>query len=298
MAFPRFIQLPPELQDLIWESFIINFAPTAHYTRLRIITPPMPHYGSRQSLYLNRSRISKQIAREIYFDPIILLLQTTNRSRAIAQRCQKLYSRPHLSDGYDSMLLYREIISIGRCTPLPALRINVSTDLVILGPGWDRQPIPIQPRIMEVPAEQPRYLAIPWASEGSWVWEFSLGSLLDVCKNVQVVYILLSPEQLRESEQPWPDKDVVSTWFIDFLAQGRVGPEVFRCGKREFYDIPPVRVSQLGGLQSFIRFVGARLLRKVGKNQERSERYTNDIAMGNRLIQLSTFRLMSWRDTA
>lgn len=307
MTFPRFAELPLELQDHVWELCIPNPPPLAHFAQAQledskrfkrsIDGPPLLY---RQTSSLKRSWISTIDAgpyRDLdRYTALRTLLHTASRSRAVALR------HPDALDPVESVLLPESDVPSPEEDNLskPALRVNAATDLVILEGDWYMGILSQEICSMGLQCHEPlRYLAISNSKDevriGSW-------SLLNMYRQLRVLYILLEPDKLR-GRQPWEYnqemEDDLET-FIAVYAEGRIRPGPFRCGRREYFEIPPQQIWSLGGLARLVDTLETnRLLRSPSDDCPRVDN-TKAMAEGkpDEMDEMEPvrFRLMTWRD--
>jgi hypothetical protein len=76
-----------------------------------------------------------------------------------------------------------------------------------------------------------------------------------------VVYILVDPRVLLDFYLPWPVNWQITTWeygtlsvegYLAAYTESGAGTPPIRCASREFYEVPPTQLAELGGLEPFI----------------------------------------------
>lgn len=258
---------------------------------------------------------------DLDLDPIALqaLLRMTSRSRAVVHR-----------DVDEPAPIVATILPGGDTaasneaqTGVPELRINAATDLVILEEGWYRELKSVHGMTLyHLQCPEPlHYLAFPYSG---WQEELDRGlnALLSAYHKLKVLYILIEPDELlRASEQPWVeyeepewsgeeefsddvglgDDDVVSLdAYLATYVEGSIRPGPFRCGRREYFEVPAEQIRSLGGLQSLIEDLEKkRALRArtsdghLADNMIAMAEGKPDAAEGSEPMR---FRLLSWRD--
>ena len=270
-SFHRFSQLPPELQDQIWEHALDISIPTAHYVdvelkrdgcwKMRLLRI------KRECNGCNSSKERPSI--EAIYPVRQALMQTCRRSYAFVKDASKFWDR----DSPGTALLengesYRDnqecnctpasdplepwIVRMDRVgSPLPpkqpTKRINTSQDLVIFhypvynifGNGN------IPSHFKRGTGTNVKQVAVPCSSSGLWRHKSSLACMLGFLNELRTLYILEDPCQARI---PWPN-------FIDELPEGlyppwreylhrhrrtpeETSPETFYLHDRIYYELP------------------------------------------------------------
>lgn len=301
MAFPYFAKLPLELQDIIWEFCILLDPPqTAHFALFKhvsiLVPPPTRRPEIKEIFHLERLP-------HTVVDSRTTLLQTTSRSRAIALR------HHDTATPTESALLKASTKSNQR--PLPELRIDAATDLVILAEDSCRRAqrfstAMMRPHLTYYP-DMLRYLAVPWSP-----WDPScpddalqslhgcISGLLRVYSTLHVLYVLVEPEVLQASKQPWPENmtwdtgitgtDIVSLdEYLAAYVEGDIHPGGFRSGNREYFEIQPEQILQLAGLESIICTL------ETFRNLTGSGRRSRALNIGRYRKEPVRLRLMSWK---
>lgn len=260
MAFPSFLRLPLELQDLVWELSIPDSTPcTAHFT---LLLPMVDAIEDVPSLRRSRAPIT---GFEPYpgfsrFTALRTLLQTTSRSRAVSLRHADTFTPPPSAT-------LRERPFYGAQPFLPELRINVATDLIILEDDWysEVRPLP-ESSIRQLLSSDPlRYIAISNRNGHSGIHR-----LLSAYEHLKVLYILVEPSLFGPTED------------ITTYRQGQNRPGGFWFGRREYFEITP-EIAELSGS------------RKVLDLHERFLE-ESDAIVGKKYEEPQMVRLMSWRD--
>lgn len=266
MAFSSFAKLPLELQDLIWEFCVLQ--DTAHFARLRYseffnnVRGGRPRGGSlpdRATLDLERTCAPHSIT-----ETRTVLLQTTTRSRA-------------------AVLGQKEPVFLGRrCavqkikqSPLPGLPINAAADMVVLNDNWPGVTVGLRATVLQrvKSPNQLRYLAVPWSpshpesvdfkNDGWQPLHRAIEKLLVLYWGLHVLYVLVEPEILQTSTQPWPEnmgweppypggEPVSLEGYLAAYVEGNSHTTNFRSGNREYFEVPAEKVLHLGGLENII----------------------------------------------
>lgn len=318
MNFPRFGELPPELQDLVWEFSIPQPSPIAHCAHLqpgsRKPLMALHVYGpvrGRHASSLKRSR-GPSFDTEAYrgFErPKVLrkLLQTTRRSRTVSLR------HPDALEPVESTILagWGEPLSNVADPRCYDLQINVATDLVVLdkmhrsdslGYGtldktWVQRLDPI------------RYLAVPYPGNEREL-DHQIKVLVKPYRHLRVLYVLLEPEDLQDCKGPW-EQDLNSKVgsssggglslfeYLEAYKEGRFHPGPFRCGQREYFEVPAEQIRFLEGLESLIGVLENIRVRRRMKADRQLVGGVDVLAEGKFStmddIEPMRFRFMSWR---
>ncbi|KAK2799357.1 hypothetical protein FQN50_008516 [Emmonsiellopsis sp. PD_5] len=299
-SFHLFPSLPLELQDLIWTWSILTTTPTAHYVDVSIgqaipdtdpnnIQPAenLLHYYWRWVFHLSRSCMlsSSCPPARPFFDTITILLQTTSRSRKVARRHLNLPGHVpdksmllHCEDGKKATFQNHQACILDRTRndpvptlpPLPALRIDTTTTLIILKKYWNMGEVNPQttfrgPGQLSVHLEQPIQIGLLLddgdREEGRhepslYQIRLMLLGLQNAYPRLQRIFLLIAPEVVM-ANQPTDtsvDTDAVNEYIATYPRWSRrddgwSGKETFWCPGREFYEIPLEQVRKLGRLE-------------------------------------------------
>jgi hypothetical protein len=216
MAFSRFAELPLELQDHIWESYIPGHPlATAHFA---LLSPMLEAIEDVPSLIRSRDTTVEQYSGFSRSTALRTLLQTTVRSRAVSLR-----HKDALQPTVSTILRPSELYGIYQ---LPSLRINTATDLVILEDDWYLQmkicpEAPLRQLLSSTPLN---YLAVQHCNQSA-IFGTRVHKLLLTFEQVRVLYVIIEPELFSGED--------ITTYIQD---RGR--PRGFLYGKREYFEIP------------------------------------------------------------
>ena len=307
MSFPLFAKLPPELQDRIWELCIP--APAAHLAELKLRTM-VTHQGAmtgyRQHLYLVRNYVDSDLLSRNSPAVLKALLRTSPRACATVHRHLNAVAASEIERAFIREETPEAMTERVPPEYLPSIEIDASSDLVVLRHGWagtvSHVVYNMAPRLLLEKPEQLRYLAVTWPSRVDELLHTCLLGLLTAFFELSVLYVMIEPEVLRESEKPWGNRhwnfSVSLEYSLDgFLAAyqgGRVKPGPFRCGKKEYFEIPVDHVARLGGLSDLI---SALELVRVKWLPSDTGMVFNGKELGKTREPMRV-RLMSWRGTA
>ncbi|KAJ4022585.1 hypothetical protein NW752_000210 [Fusarium irregulare] len=252
-SFHRFTQLPPELQDQIWEHALDISIPTAHYVdvelkrdgcwKMRLLRI------KRECNGCNSSKDRPSIG-AIY--PVRqALMQTCRRSYAFVKDASKLWDRDRpgtaLLENGES---YREIVRMDRVgSPLPpkqpTKRIDTSQDLMIL-----------HYTVYNVFGKRGMYshfkrgtgtnvkqVAVHWDTSFFWRLESSLACMLGVLNELRTLYILWHPRQDWIPPPNFIDEIPEEHRWKEYLHRHRrtpedTSPETFHLRDRIYYELP------------------------------------------------------------
>lgn len=170
MSFTRFLDLPGELQDIVWLLTAGRRpSPSAHIAHLHqkrrcvLHGDNFPEYIShtQYSTHLTRNDSESETWHHYEYQVILAHLQgTCRRSRALALQLSRPIQPVEVVYIQGSRSLSDPI------EELPVLRIDAATDLLTLAPGWQATMRYLssdsQDDWLDMPA-QVRYLAVPWA---------------------------------------------------------------------------------------------------------------------------------------
>lgn len=293
-SFSRFPELPLELQDLVWEFYLLSPSqPTAHFGRLKlkcIFTDESARGWYRPILY-RIAPPSGITGAYLGYDHHKTLLQTSSRSRAISLRL------PDASTPPDSALLLKERKGP---FPLPSLRIDISNDLVIFEQGYHTErPGPVDH------TEEILYIAVVYdIRNDSDCCELadSFSCLIEAYWDVYVFYVAVDPDVLRQCENlPWRERTHSHNFefsleeYLAAYTESKRRPGGFMCGNREYFEVPAEKIPRLGGLCEAIYALDCARRSFPNDNPpisptaaERLERYQP--------FEPRSFRLMTWRD--
>ncbi|KAK2766908.1 hypothetical protein FQN54_006223 [Arachnomyces sp. PD_36] len=311
MAFPRFSELPFELQDLVWEFYIPNPPLAAHFVRLKcgkkFYTDARPQ-GIREAALTRRWDPDNHTEPYLGLDrteALRNLLQISRRSRAVALR------KPDALEPLQSMILEEgrpEMVLPGQI-PCPALRINVATDLVIFNERWRMTLAILSPRGYSLRnLKHLRYLALE--SPGGVLMLHP--SIIKVCRELRGLYLLIDPNKLRMNEEPGADDVDWSTPFLNNnvaeaclaeYAEGEVGRGPFRYGGQEYFEVSARQLLTTEGVKELIKLHG--LAHKAETWRADSQRRAGNRQTAAEGISGVTpewgpqrLRFMSWRDVS
>lgn len=306
-SFSLFAKLPLELQDLIWEFYLTPSRPIAHFARLELdsldpyveFKPDLPIVMLRVYRSHPPSHLSDAYIR---FERDATLLQTTSRSRALTRRLNP--SRTH---SLCSALLLKDP---NVPDPLPSLRINTSTDLVILKDGYSSYLLPCPGPGFDTTARYFRYIAInlprydPFSNSLKWAITNIIRVYFDV---LDVLYVIVDPDVLRQSEdKPWKDSRSLNISshrfslerYLKAYTESNIRPPAFNCGTREYFEVPAGQIPKLGGLSTVIAFLdsagGMRLSpdeRVLAEKRDAAHRGQIEVT-----CEPIRYRLMTWRE--
>ena len=304
-TFPRFSDLPLELQDKVWDFFVPPRKPLVHIARLHVLWKPLWPHGHGRVLYLH------QVVPQNYFeeppdwtDPdtsIAALLITCRSARAAGERILRERRFAH------EAALNPPLRRTGYAPPPAAAtatangfyprRFDSGRDLILLHPHWDDF-------IQRAPGrnQQPvSYLAIPPLDSSSDMFSAEEAhNLYDIYRPI-VLYFVCSPGQLVVAAKvPWPrdgalslptfSEGYVTVHLKDFIDEyyndtPTPGPFIYR-GTREYYEIPVAEIPRLGGLSQHVAILQYIRSRRIAALESPN-------CPGRKLLQ---YRLMTWRD--
>ncbi|KAH7127274.1 hypothetical protein EDB81DRAFT_140727 [Dactylonectria macrodidyma] len=305
-SFVFFPRLPTALQDAVWIS-ALETVPAAYFARFQ--REKRVKNGGAKKPWGRRPRYNLSIERFLppgVDDPFSwpeTLRRTCRRSRSVVQQHEMHQVQPFRIEA--GQIDHRR----GSIVSLPAITIDAARDLVVFHPNWANvaRRIAKPPTFALVETRNPlraqlRYLAIPWCAP--WAkWSQTparqaIEGLLAPFYRLQVLYVLLEPEDLMlamQSSSQVEDKD----WLEVYLAASRenhTSPLGFRHGDRVYYEIPLTEARKLGGLLGMMRIFNS-VLEKMNKPSR--QRYgppnlePKQKARSRRPVP--SFRLMSWR---
>jgi hypothetical protein len=256
MTFPLFLQLPSELQDLVWKSAIPPVEPTAYCAQM------VQQHGHDADKYwvISVGQPNESIP------ALSCLLTACRRSSAVAISAYNAHAPKQPFE-------------------LPGLRhpIDAEADLLVFQVGWQPYCVRFDPN------ETPRrlgYVGVEWPGEDSSHSDEDFGEgafngldgLLSVWAPAHAFYVVVHPGYLRTAERQW--NRVPGAGFSGFTRPGETllasyqryskddaGSEGlrFRSGPREYYEVPPAQVAQSGGLEHVVELLDLALALMVSR---------------------------------
>lgn len=308
-SFTLFPKLPLELQDLIWEFYLLGPSPpTAHFARIERDTPnefrveEKPDLPTEMLLVYRSGPPSHLNDAYIGFDRGATLLQTTSRSRALTRRLKATQTHPL----FPALLLKDPRFSV--CCP--SLRIDTSTDIIILNNVFNGHLLPGPPPGFDATAWYFRYIAIniPSYHLESKSLKYIIANIKSIyVDSLDVLYVIVDPDVLRQSEgQPWIDSRDLGIMnhrfslerYLKTYTESKIRPAGFKCGTREYFEVPAEQIPRLGGLSRVIALLDfAGSLRQRPKERILAEKQKaidrGEIEERSEPIR---FRLMTWRE--
>ncbi|MBE3048293.1 hypothetical protein IMZ48_38475 [Candidatus Bathyarchaeota archaeon] len=306
-AFTLFLNLPPEVQDMIWTAAIPH-TPTGHVVMIKRTPLPGAVLYSQSDVSMHRVDDSNNTSRGITtttMDAVATLSKTCFASRRVAQRALKfidtevaLIKAPIHADTFTDA---------NTTTDMPEMKINVAADLFILSPTWyrdneDELTIPVSLDPVRYFAFEYPFTALAGGENGavagdrvtqSWLWWITYVPSLARVQKLRVAYILVSPEALAASTVPFPEnmnhsilERFVSAYHGD---RGTQGPWV--CDGHEYREVSTDEVRELGGLHGLIADVES--LRSEMRWNGLLDYEAAEVGRGKTSMRL---RLMTWRD--
>ncbi|KAM5352730.1 hypothetical protein ACJ41O_005452 [Fusarium nematophilum] len=285
-SFPQFKKLPFEIQDQIWTLALRLDRPTAYFAK---VSAPSRYYTFRA-------------LRELCPDKFALENTNVKTRFGYSRAASKPTESCVLDGGWSSLITGPFSFSEFHCLDeirgrFSHQKIDSFRDLVILHRGWPLSDTELDVRDGEEVAGI-QYLAVPWESM-SLLWVFESLSTSPKCLNrvtkvfpgLQVLYLLVKPEETRRPQQkPWIDES--SATLDEYVAACKEtkhvkSNQVFECKDRLYQEVSVRRLAKLGGLDEPIR-----LLNQLRKDLE-SEGAEIEGSKDSR--RRPALRIMSWR---
>jgi hypothetical protein len=135
---------------------------------------------------------------------------------------------------------------------------------------------------------------------------------LMVYPELRVLFLIIELDELKSNDSPWSndmdcgmdgDDDLVLEKYMAEYERGKVWPTCFRCGSREYFEVPAEQVARLGGLETVIsvleRARNDRGHREDMGGFEAEEGSRSNVDSGEaeeEFWEPLRYRLMSWRD--
>lgn len=110
--------------------------------------------------------------------------------------------------------------------------------------------------------------------------------------NFDILYVVIEPDMLRQCEGlPWKENlEFPLEDYLDAYSGSPSGPGRFRCGKREYFEVPVEQIPKLGGLSTLISFLHA------ARSIWPEDRPPRGPKVPYKTYYLKRYRLMTWRD--
>ncbi|KAF5006218.1 hypothetical protein FDECE_7377 [Fusarium decemcellulare] len=244
-SFPKFPNLPREIQDRIWTIALEIYTPRAYNVHLtRTSAPDNDDDGPepQEILTWGLRRIQEPQGISYYPDSIGVLMKTTRASRAIAKLRWRRTKRV-------------VPFSLGSNTGLQQLKVDASEDLMILQHG---QTADVVDDVTEVPLpvhiigyEIPVIAAIDM--------EQVFTDLLCIVPRLETLYLIMSPETVQQFERiPWlmpRSDDQALDWYLTNAENaGHINSSrSFKLEDRLYQEVPTSEVVKMGGLKPLFR---------------------------------------------
>ena len=228
-GFPRFLRLPLEIQDRVWELSVPTAAPLAYPVRLsfRGTQPPFVRSlppGAEGEDDFGPSGVRLDLIGPAGFDraetraALARLLVTCRRASATALRV------------YDSLLRTAELFTLwtparpgapeirpsrrrrtSTCASVVPLQLDRARDLVVLQPGWQEACVRFGGQALEHlkwPAPSLHNIGLRWdgprpPGTQPYYTLYAINGLLGMWLERRAVYAVLHPEDLAAAEGPW-----------------------------------------------------------------------------------------------
>ncbi len=304
--FSCFLQLPLELQDKVWELAVpaISRNPgSAFHVRVvrqakhKDVDGSIDFSNTKDRIHLEHAEAHGS-ERENAIVVLSILMATCRRSAAVAIRC---YAK----------LRPRAIFPLRR-NDRSVLEIDSAADLVILGNGWQKPCLLIRmgslTRLLLPPPL--RYVAVAWPGQEAGgeerFYHFpALNGLLGLWSgHLRALYVVVEPRHLQAAQGPWVDPQLrlweprangnpmILEEFMDAYATDTSERLVFRCGHREYFELPFEDLQRSGGLEKVSQFLESarqQTLPPHSDDPEEQEDYEDDLPPPTRC------RVMTWR---
>jgi hypothetical protein len=128
---------------------------------------------------------------------------------------------------------------------------------------------------------------------------------------LRVLFLIIELDELKSNDSPWSNDmdcgmdrdDLVLEKYLAEYERGKVRPTCFRCGSREYFEVPAEQVARLGGLETVISMLerarNDRSHREGMVGFEAEEGSRSDVNSGeaeDEFWEPLRYRLMPWRD--
>lgn len=272
--FSRFTSLPIELQDLIWKAAIPARCPTAYAAQLRLALRPRSEVSGAVVLRwappwqddLNGHGDNHVPADgqkpSVFISTLASLLLTCRQSSANAIA---VYNRSKPSKPMHLRELSHDI--------------DASSDLVMIQYGWQKVFESLLDSVVYLERLNPLcHLGVQWPSPSQdtdldCVYTFGcLAFFLSLWVKLKALYVVVSPDQICEAEKVDRNSEEVRNWynvpehgqytlgmFLQWFGhvEAQCTANVFRCGRREYFELSADQVAKAGGLEEVGAFLAA-----------------------------------------
>ncbi|KAM0240009.1 hypothetical protein ACHAPO_002989 [Fusarium lateritium] len=267
-SFPNFRKLPLEIQDEIWKFALEDDVPAAHIVNIDYDETSL---GQNPAALVMQRLIPTGYSSRM--KPVCpareALIQACQRSRLIVEKIinqWELYYYPaaqsmqaHFLDDYYDFHTKTNLIEA-----LPLQKVYTSRDLFIISHPWVGGKMVANPN-RPFKGISVKYAAIPylprdngWRCAMSRNYRRHLDQIFHVLNNLQILYILIHPNDIRKGER----FEVLSLLpamkqHLDRYkrSRGESSPTKFQYGDRVYHEISDVlllKLSKLGGLSKAV----------------------------------------------
>ncbi|KAI2784519.1 hypothetical protein F4815DRAFT_500898 [Daldinia loculata] len=274
--FPFFSRLSQEIQDEIWTLVLETRPPTAYFLGIEEIKDPREEDSGTE---VDHSKIIfKRLCPSHKFpstlppwNDIDTLLQTCQGSRAAVTRYRQRHQHTRLLELAVSRTQFMgpndTVMGSTQYNPategFPGVRLDASSDLVILDAYWSRMVLRHSHRYGFLKQAGVRYVAIPMNRPTLSYLDY-VTEVLRAFPDMLVLYIVVDPSQLEAVKMSWRYDRSVAAVGLQYFAEENYdtgygakasigpGPKRFYCFGREYFEISPVQLTTLGGISGLL----------------------------------------------